>query len=205
MTKEFSPRKGVDAEDIPEIRASVRQNNEHRSQQRAKRADAAVTHEVDRESGESAEAREREIEEVEREEDVVEWRDPVNLEAPPARPGYVQRWVRFATRRDGDPSNFSRARSEGWRPVRLSNVPDGYSPPTINHRDLGDIIGVEGLILCEMPITVAKQRKAYYDKLLRAQNEAIERDIHKDERPGQPIQVTRRTQITRGRKPEIGD
>jgi hypothetical protein len=88
---------------------------------------------------------------VEQEQDLVNWRDPGNLEMPAARPGFVQRLVRTSFRVGQDPQNWSRAMREGWQPRPMSSVPKEDLPPTITHATLGSVIGVEGLIRCVLP------------------------------------------------------
>lgn len=205
MTKEFTPGLDADESDVPTIKRQVRESKEQVGRNRAKRGEASETHGIARGAEQTADTAEGEIDEIMREEEVIDWQAPSTLEAPPARAGFVQRWVRYASRREGDPTNYSNALREGWRPVRLSNVPQGYSPPTTSHKGLGEVIGVEGLVLCEMPIRMARQRAAYYANLLRSQNEGVDRDIHKDEQAGRPINVERRSRVTTGRRPTIGD
>lgn len=202
-TEQFVPRtEEVDMEDVSTIALQAELARRQKAKAAAKRADAVQTHGVDHnhDTAEDVEGSDK----IEREADVVEWQDPSNLDAPPPRPGFVQRWVRASFRTGDDPGNLMRAHREGWRPRAISSVPEGYTPATMTHKSLGDVIAVEGLVLCELPIGVARQRKKFYDKLLSAQNEAINRDIHKDERPGNPIIAQRRTTVTR-RPPVVGD
>jgi hypothetical protein len=196
----FSPTTVVDADDVEEIERQVAQSQGAATRAAAKYRGSAEVHGLDHvhdvETDDTIEDRETEV---------IEWQDPSNLEAPPARPGMVQRWIRASFRTGDDPGNLMRARREGWRPRVVSTVPQGYAPATINHKSLGEVIAVEGLILCEMPIKVARQRYKFYQSLLQAQNEAIQRDVHRDERPGMPIIAERRATVTRGRTPQQGD
>lgn len=197
----FSPSDQVDAEDVDEIERRVQGSARARTLAEAKYAGSAELHGLDHGHDTAAVA----DHDQDRETEVVEWQDPSNLEAPPARPGMVQRWVRASFRTGDDPGNLMRARREGWRPRLVSSVDKSYAPATITHKTLGEVIAVEGLILCEMPIKVARQRFKFYANLLAAQNEAIQRDIHRDERPGNPIIAERRSTVTRGRTPQQGD
>jgi hypothetical protein len=201
----FVPRvDDFDMEDVPEEALRAELARRHKNKQAALRRDAVQVHGVEH-VHDTADDQEGGVDAVEREADAIEWQDPSNLEAPPPRPGFVQRWIRSAFRTGEDPASLQRAHREGWRPRALSTVPSGYAPATMTHKQLGDVIAVEGLILMELPARVAKARKKFYDRLMAAQNEAIERDIHKDERPGKPIIAERRTTVTRGRRPDAGD
>lgn len=128
-------------------------------------------------------------------EEHLDWRRPSMLEAPPPRPGYVQRWIRSAIGASADPKNVSQRFREGWKPRAASTVPRGYTPPTIMHGQFGEVIGVEGNILCEMPIRMAQQREAFYRKKALQQTQAVEQDVHKVERPDLPITATRKSTV----------
>lgn len=197
---QFSPSDTVDAADVEQISRAAAEGQRQEQRARDRYAGTAEVHGVDH--GHDLDV---DVDVEDRETEVVEWHDPSNLEAPAPRPGMVQRWIRASFRTGDDPGNLMRARREGWRPRPVSTVKQGYAPATIQHKSLGEVIAVEGLILCEMPITVARQRFKFYQQLLAAQNEAIQRDIHRDERPGHPIIAERRSTVTRGRKPEAGD
>jgi hypothetical protein len=70
-------------------------------------------------------------------EEELEWKRPSTLEAPPPRPGYVQRWIRTSIGASNDPQNVSKRFREGWRPRPADTVPRGYTPPTIMHGQYG--------------------------------------------------------------------
>jgi hypothetical protein len=196
----FSPTDTVDAVDVDHITQRVADSARASQRAAGKYQGSSELHGLDHNHDIDAD-----LDVEDRETEVIEWQDPSNLEAPPARPGMVQRWVRAAFRTGDDPGNLMRARREGWRPRLVSSVDKSYAPATIHHKSLGEVIAVEGLILCEMPIKVARQRYKFYQGLLSAQNEAIQRDVHRDERPGQPIIAERRSTVTRGRSPQQGD
>lgn len=110
--------------------------------------------------------------------EVTEWCRPSNLEAPPARPGYVQRWVRIRLGNVRDTARLRKAMVEGWRPVKASAAA-GHSLPIIQHDSLGegDYIGAEDLILMEMPERVAQQRERFYKRKQARQTGAVERQV----------------------------
>jgi len=131
------------------------------------------------------------------------WNRASDLEAPPPRPGFVQRWIRTATSKGNDPRNANKKFREGWRPRKASTVPGGFQAPTIAHGQFGEVIGVEEMILCEMPIKLSLQRQAFYEGKTAKQTEAIEKDLHRVERPGMPIRYGNRTKVERGQGPRV--
>lgn len=136
-------------------------------------------------------------------EEELDWRRPSMLEAPPPRPGYVQRWIRTSIGASQDAKNVSQRFREGWKPRSADSVPRGYTPPTITHGKFGEVIGVEGNILCEMPIKMARQREAFYERKTNQQTQAIEMDVHKVERPNLPITATRKSQVGYAKGPRV--
>lgn len=129
----------------------------------------------------------------------TDWSRPSELEAPKSRPGYTQRWIRVRLGNEEDSRNAMRKFREGWLPRALDSVPEGYSPPTFLHARLGNVIGVEDLILCEMPLRKARQRNAYYQAKLDRMIEGIENDLRNVSAGGPRITRTARTQVTKRR------
>jgi hypothetical protein len=134
------------------------------------------------------------------------WVDPANLDAPPPRSGMVQRWIRVESGGRADAMNASRKFREGWKPRPASTVPKGYHPPTINHGALAGVIGVDGLVLCEMPAEQNERRKLAMRSRIDGQTQAIDEQIHKVQQPGNPILRSQKTFVqTRGRIPKVAD
>jgi hypothetical protein len=134
------------------------------------------------------------------------WAPPALLSAPPPRPGYVQRWVRAQRRKDDDVTNLRRKTLSGWVPRDVSTIPEGFRPPTASHGEFGQIVQVEGMILCEMPVARYQRRQEYYQRKLEGQTQAIEQVLEKVEQPGHPISRENRTHVTIGtRRPNVKD
>lgn len=131
-------------------------------------------------------------------EEQMQWGRGTDLEAPPCRPGYVQCWIRTMLGGEVDGLNIARSMNarEGWKPRLANTVPAGHSAPTLQHASYGEVIGIPGMILCERPVHMQRQRDAYYADVLRKQHESIDRDILKVQRPGMPITQTRRTTVS---------
>ena len=109
-----------------------------------------------------------ELYDTESDNEVTEWRRHSDLDAPPARKGYVNRFIRIRLGTVRDTARLRNAIREGWRPIKASTLSD-RSLPTINLDQYGDIIGVEDLILCEMPVKVHAQRKKNFKDKQRRQ------------------------------------
>lgn len=135
-------------------------------------------------------------------EDERPWAPPSNLEAPPPRPGYGQRWVRISIRNEDDPANFARALREGWVPRKAESV-EGFDVPRITEGKWAGCIGIHSLILCEMPLSRLRKRAEYVDALNRRQTQAVSQDLARESHPSMPITQTRVTRVTTGRRPPI--
>ena len=127
------------------------------------------------------------------------WKLPAELDAPEPRDGFTQRWIRIRTSTGDDAKNSIKKFREGWLPRGLETVPTGYAPPTFLHSQLGDVIGVDDLILCEMPIKKARQRNAYYQSKTDRMIEGIENDLQKVAAGGPRIASDRKSHVTKRR------
>ena len=116
-------------------------------------------------------------------ENPVAWRPAAALDAPPAPPGMVLRWVRQKLGSGGDAKNVSRKLREGWRPYLLQDAPEGYIPPDKSQTEHGTVISVQDLILCMMPREMWKQRQAFYRNKRDRQTEAVSNKFRDQEDP----------------------
>lgn len=120
----------------------------------------------------------------------VLWEPANTLDAPPARPGMEQRWIRFQLADKDDPRNMSRKLRERWAPRKLDTVTEDYAPPTLKHGQMGTVIGVGDLILCERPAEIGRARKKFFrDKAARQQAAAARHHVDKVMRGDHPITV----------------
>jgi hypothetical protein len=107
------------------------------------------------------------------------WTPPTSLEAPPERPGYRQKWLRVAVFGVDDARNIARKFREGWLPRAVSTVPKGFHMPTIRSGQFAGCIGVEGMILAEIPLKKAQKRNAHYSGLAAKMAAEIEKNIER--------------------------
>ena len=127
------------------------------------------------------------------------WKPPSLLDAPEARPGYVQRWVATSIQGKESPDNVYKRMREGWEP-RPADTVKSKLYPTINHGQWAGSIGIEGMLLCEMPEEIAPQKQDYYSGKNEEQNESIAGDLDAlGRRSGQPIYQERKSETSRGR------
>ncbi len=117
---------------------------------------------------------------VERENFPSTWRRATALEAPPPRPGFVQRWVRTKSNGVDDTENYDRYITEGWRPRKPSTVPRGHSLATTKSDKNGQLIVKKGHVLMETTEDIKRQRDAFYSKSLDRQTKAVEQELFTD-------------------------
>ena len=124
------------------------------------------------------------------------WRPSNLLEAPEPRPGYAQRWVATMVLGQETPTNVAKRLREGWVPRDVKSIPDGQHFPTIEHGKFAGHIGIEGMVLCEIPQEMLDQRNDYYAQMTENLMRSVENDMNKVESPGQPIQRTFKTTVS---------
>ena len=120
----------------------------------------------------------RDSEDTHDDEDEV-WTQSLSLDAPPARKGMRQRWVRFYVGGREDHNNISRKFKDGWKPREAATVPKNFSAPIIEAGRFAGFIGVHGAVLCEIPEKRAQAREKYYSNLTRARTEALESQLQR--------------------------
>ena len=126
------------------------------------------------------------------------WKPASLLDAPPPRPGMVQRWVATSILGKDTPDNVYKRQREGWIPRAADTVGD-FPIPTINHGQWQGLIGVEGMLLCEMPEETFQAMKDYYAGKSNELNQSINVELRNTERTGGiPIQQDRKTSVSRG-------
>ena len=126
------------------------------------------------------------------------WKPPSLLDAPEPRQGMVQRWIATSIQGKDTPDNVYKRMRAGWEPRPADTVKDKRYP-TINHGQWAGCIGVEGMLLCEMPLEKHKAMKKYYSGKNAEQNESVSHDLDAlGSRSGLPISQDRQTTTSRG-------
>jgi len=127
------------------------------------------------------------------------WKPPSLLDSPEPRPGMTQRWIASSIQGKDTPDNVYKRMREGWNPRPAETVKDKLFP-TINHGQWAGSIGIEGMLLCEMPLETHKQMKAYYSNRNSEQNESVSGDLDAlGRKTGQSIYQNRKSSSSRGR------
>lgn len=94
----------------------------------------------------------------------------------PARPGFVQRWVRTLIQGVDDATNVMRRRNQGWRPRNPSTVPAGQYVPTVNMRG-AEVIGMDGIVLMERPEKLHQKAADYVREKTARQRQSVEQHL----------------------------
>ena len=129
---------------------------------------------------------------------VSQWRPSNLLEAPEARPGFKQRWIATMVLGQETPTNVAKRLREGWQPRDPKTVKDAQHFPTIEHGKFAGCVGIEGMVLCEMPEEMVNERNEYYARMTENLMRSVEQDMHRIEQPGNPITKSFKTEVTRG-------
>lgn len=139
-----------------------------------------------------------------------EWRRPTSLEAPPARPGFAQRWVRAEMRNENDNLNWTGKMREGWRPRDPASVPDCESFYNVGQQTGQNVIRVGGLILMEIDERKLQGKKNAVREQTRRQEESIAMETTKVSNEGvrqgyAPITREEKVEVARGsgRRPPV--
>ena len=133
------------------------------------------------------------------------WKPPSLLDAPEPRPGYTQRWIATSIQGKETPDNVYKHMREGWEPRKADTVKDQLYP-TINHGQWAGSIGIEGMLLCEMPKEKHKAMKSYYQNKSSEANEAIPGELDAlGRKTGQRIYQDRASNSSRGRDLSVMD
>jgi len=140
--------------------------------------------------------------------DVWEAQGILDTRTMPARPGYVQRWVRTMQtgERGGDDAiNIAKRYNQGWRPRAASTIPEGAQCPTIKFGQYGDVIGVQGMILMERPEQLHQRYANQVRETGRAQERSVKESFLRDVPRAQGVipDISLKRHSTRGRPIEV--
>ena len=130
-----------------------------------------------------------------------DWTPPSSLDAPAAPQGYAHRWIRTSANGFDDPGNVSKKLREGWEFVRAEEIKSQigqHDYPVISDGKYQGLIGVGGLVLARIPEEIVDQRKNYFQNKTKNQQEAVDNDILREQRPEMPINIDRQSRVTFG-------
>ena len=118
---------------------------------------------------------------------------PTSLPDPTPEPGYVYRWVATHVLGQPDPTNVSRKMREGWEPIRAEDHPELMLPANANGN-----VEIGGLMLCKMPVEIAKSRDEYYARQAQSQMDSVDNHFMRNNDPRMPLFSDRKSSSTRG-------
>jgi len=127
------------------------------------------------------------------------WSPPSSLDAPPAPPGFIHRWIRAESVGQMDQKNVSARLREGWEFVRSDEYPD-TEWPQIDTGKYNGVIAVGGLMLARIPKETVAERNKYFAQVTQDKDDAIANDPLKDQHPSMPISKERSTRVSFGGK-----
>ena len=127
-----------------------------------------------------------------------QWMQPELLPEPDKMDGYAYRWIRVSTLNAPDPRNLSAKLREGWEPVHVNEQPKFKYLVDPNSR-FKDNIEIGGLLLCKTPVEFIKQRNAFFEAQTRAQTEAVDNNLMRQNDPRMPLFKERKSSTTFGK------
>lgn len=128
----------------------------------------------------------------------TQWVRPTALTAPPPRPGYVNRWIRFRAGNEEDRDNLQKAIDQGWRPLAKSKITKGHELTANLEGKYGQYVVKRGLILMELPEKLWQQRRDFYAQKQQKMTESIDRNLFRQLDRRTPAWGTERyTSVTR--------
>jgi len=123
---------------------------------------------------------------IEARKETREWKPPSLLPEIKQEPGWAYRWVRVSLANEADNLNVSSRMREGWEPVKHSDHPEVNLPVNPNS-SFGDSIEIGGLLLCKMPQEMVDQRNEYYRGKAKAQEQAVDNNLMRQNDPRMPL------------------
>ena len=129
------------------------------------------------------------------------WSPPSMLEAPPARDGMRQRWVSTQILGQDIPHHTMKRFREGWTPRPADTIPKDCPVPTIAQGQWEGHVGIEGMILCEMPESKVEARTRYFAQKNADLNKFVDSNLNRVEQSG-GLAIDRNVQssVSRGQK-----
>ena len=125
------------------------------------------------------------------------WRPPETLPSPEPREGWTHRWVRISMMGTSDPQNRSSKFREGYEPCKAEEYPELMMHAATDGPLKGNI-EIGGLLLCKIPTEFLKQREAYFANQNRAQIDAVDNNLMRENDPRMPLFKESSSKVTFG-------
>ena len=115
------------------------------------------------------------------------WKPASQLPEPDKLDGYVYRWVRVSAGNQADGGNVNAKFREGWEPVPMSEQPNLAHIRDNPNSHFTDGIECSGLLLCKMPVEIARKRTAYYANMNAQQMKSVDSNLMSTNDPRMPL------------------
>ena len=125
------------------------------------------------------------------------WSAPEALPMPDDRPGWKHRYIRLSTLGTADPSNISSKLREGYEPCKAEEYPELMMHATLDGPFKGNI-EIGGLMLCRIPSEFLKQREAHFSAQNKAQMDAVDNNLMRENDPRMPLFKESSSKVTFG-------
>jgi hypothetical protein len=125
------------------------------------------------------------------------WKPPETLPSPDAREGWTHRWVRMSMLGVADPQNRSSKFREGYEPCKADDYPELMMHATLDGPFKGNI-EIGGLMLCRIPSEFLKQREAHFSAQNKAQMDAVDNNLMRENDPRMPLFKESSSKVTFG-------
>ena len=125
------------------------------------------------------------------------WTPPSALDAPEPPKGFKHSWLRAESKGLEDVSNIQARLRSGYELVRADEYPDSQYPSYKEGKYAG-VIGHGGLVLSRVPEEIVNSRNEYFAQQTKERNEALERDLRREQHKSMPISQDRQSRVTFG-------
>ena len=125
------------------------------------------------------------------------WAPPSALDAPEPPKGFKHRWLRAESMGFDDVKNIQGRLRSGYELVRADEYPDSQFPSYKEGKYAG-VIGHGGLVLSRVPEEIVDSRNEYFAQQTKERNEALDRDLRREQHKSMPISQDRTSRVTFG-------
>mgnify|MGYP003153527616 FL=1 len=125
------------------------------------------------------------------------WAPPSALDAPEPPKGFKHRWLRAESMGFDDVKNIQGRLRSGYELVRADEYPDSQFPSYKEGKYAG-VIGHGGLVLSRVPEEIVNSRNEYFAQETKERNEALDRDLRREQHKSMPISQDRTSRVTFG-------
>lgn len=131
----------------------------------------------------------------------VEWAPPKKLDTPTPPDGMKYRWVRAMIHNDEDIQNVLNRQRQHYEVVRIEELNEAERAmyQTIDEGKLAGVVRVGDLILMKVPIEIAEQRNAYYERKAQQLQRQVDQELDRNNSAKMPIHKDRDTKVSVGR------